>query len=200
MSKTILKIDASARKAGSATRDLTEKLVNGLAAKIAGAKTVTRDVAAGFPLVDEEWIGANFTDPAARTDAQKAKLALSDSLVAELKAADVIVIAAPVYNFGIPAALKSWIDLVARARETFQYTEAGPEGLLKGKKAYIVAASGGTPVGSSYDYATTYLRHVFGFLGISDVEVVAADKLAMDAEGSIKAANEAIDALVAKAA
>src|SRR5690606_6043276 len=80
-----------------------------------------------------------------------------------------------IYNFSIPASLKAWIDQVARARRTFRYTEAGPEGLLKGKRAYIVFASGGVPLGSEVDFASAYLRHILGFIGISDVEFIAAD-------------------------
>lgn len=108
------------------------------------------------------------------------KLALSDTLVGELKSADTIVIGTPVYNFAVPAALKAWIDLVARARETFQYTEDGPVGLLQGKKAYVIIASGGTKVGSEIDFAGNYLKHVLGFIGITDVTIVAADQLMME--------------------
>ena len=121
-------------------------------------------------------MGANFTDPAVRTDAQRETLSGSDVLVAELKAADQIVIGAPIYNFSIPAALKAWIDQVARARETFRYTEAGPEGLLTGKTAWLVIASGGVPMDSAMDFATPYLRHVLGFLGIVDVRVIDASR------------------------
>ncbi len=177
---TILQIDASARKTGSVTRELTSAMVTQLLDKSPDAKVLTRDVSQGLPFLDEDWVGANFTDSAERTAEQKLKLALSDTLVAELEAADTIVIGAPVYNFGIPAALKAWVDLIARARKTFQYTENGPEGLLKGKKAFVVAASGGTKVGSEIDFAVNYLKHILGFVGITDVTVVAADQLMMD--------------------
>ena len=89
-------------------------------------------------------------------------------------------IGVPVYNFGIPASLKAWVDLVARARETFRYSENGPVGLLEGKKAYILLASGGTPVGSDVDFASNYLKFILGFLGITDVTVIAADQLMVD--------------------
>lgn len=197
---TILKIDASARKAGSMTRELTDALVTRLLDTHPAARVLTRDVAAGLPVVDEAWIGANFTDPAERTSEQKLKLALSDTLVAELKAADILVIAAPVYNFGIPASLKAWVDLVARARETFRYTESGPEGLLKGKKAYVVVASGGVPVNSAVDFATPYLKQVLAFIGITDVTVIAADQLMMDGDAKRAAALAAIEDAVTKAA
>lgn len=197
---TILKIDASARKAGSMTRELTDTLVTRLLDTHPSARVLTRDVSAGLPVVDEAWVGANFTDPAERSSEQKLKLALSDTLVAELKAADVLVIAAPVYNFGIPASLKAWVDLVARARETFRYTENGPEGLLKGKKAYVVVASGGVPVNSAVDFATPYLKQVLAFIGITDVSVIAADQLMMDGDAKRAAARAAIEAAVTQAA
>jgi FMN-dependent NADH-azoreductase len=197
---TILKIDASARKAGSMTRELTDTLVTRLLDIHPSAGVLTRDVSAGLPVVDEAWVGANFTDPAERSSEQKLKLALSDTLVAELKAADVLVIAAPIYNFGIPASLKAWVDLVARARETFRYTENGPEGLLKGKKAYVVVASGGVPVNSPVDFATPYLKQVLAFIGITDVTVIAADQLMMDGDAKRAAARAAIEAAVTQAA
>ena len=177
---TILQIDASARQAGSVTRDLTKTLVSRLSEKSADVKVLVRDVSQGLPFVDEDWVGANFTDPSERSEEQQRKLALSDSLVAELRAADTIVIGTPIYNFSVPAALKAWIDLVARARETFRYTETGPVGLLEGKKAYVIVASGGTKVGSEIDYAANYLKHVLGFVGVTDVTIIAADQLMMD--------------------
>ncbi|MCV0427376.1 MAG: NAD(P)H-dependent oxidoreductase [Roseibium sp.] len=177
---TILQIDASARKTASVTRDLTKTLVSELSSKSPEVEVLVRDVSHGLPFVDEDWVGANFTDPAERSEEQQQKLALSDSLVAELRAADTIVIGTPIYNFSVPAALKAWIDLVARARETFRYTDTGPVGLLEGKKAYVIVASGGTRVGSEIDYAANYLKHVLGFIGIRDVTIIAADQLMMD--------------------
>ncbi len=152
----ILRIDASMRHAGSVTRALTDRLVARLRAVSPGSAVTRRDLAAGVPVVDEAWIGANFTDPAERDDAQRAALAESDELVAELKAADTLVIGLPIYNFGVPAAFKAWIDMIARARETFRYTETGPEGLMTGKRALVVVASGGVPVGSAADFATPW--------------------------------------------
>jgi FMN-dependent NADH-azoreductase len=156
---------------------------------------VQRDLALTPPaLLTEGWVGANFTDDADRSDEQKALLAGSDELIAELEAANTIVIGVPVYNFAIPASLKAWVDLIARARRTFRYTESGPEGLLKDKKAYLVVASGGVPVGSDYDFATGYLRHVLGFVGITDVTIIAADQQMMDGE-AINRATSAISEL-----
>jgi FMN-dependent NADH-azoreductase len=175
----ILRVDSSARRDGSVTRRLADKLVERLTADGGETRVQSRDLAyAAPPLVDAAWVDANFTPPEQRSEAQRAALAESDRLVAELQNADVLVIGLPVYNFGIPASLKAWVDMVARARLTFRYTENGPVGLLQGKRAYLVVASGGTAVGGELDFATGYLRHVLGFLGIEDVEIVAADRTA----------------------
>jgi FMN-dependent NADH-azoreductase len=172
----VLRVDASARVEGSVTRQLADRLVEGLAARVAGLAVTRRDLAQGLPFVDADWVTANFTDPDARSAAQRDKLAGSDTLVGEVMDADVWVIAAPIYNFGVPASLKAWVDQVARARLTFRYTEQGPQGLLANKKVYILTATGGTEVGSSIDFATPWLKFVLGFLGITDVEVIAADR------------------------
>lgn len=183
MENKILHINSSGRVEGSVTRDISAQLVGQLQQQT-GHQLIRLDLAEGLPFIDEQWIAANFTDPAERSERQKAKLALSDSLVADLQQASHIVIAAPIYNFSVPAVLKAWIDMVARARVTFRYTENGPEGLLKGKKAYLVVASGGVPLGSEVDYASTYLRHVLGFLGIDDVTLVDANALGRAANES----------------
>ena len=171
----VLRLDSSARTDASVTRALSETL----AADLAGpdGDPVIRDLADQAPaFVDAAWVGANFTAPDARTADQKAVLAGSDALVEELEAAEQIVIGVPIYNFSLPASLKAWIDMVARARRTFRYTEDGPEGLLKGKTAWLVVASGGTALGSEIDFATPYLKHVLGFLGITDVRVIDATR------------------------
>jgi len=140
-------------------------------------------------------VAANFTPKEARTDKQNAQLAQSDELIGELRAADLLVIGLPIYNFGVPAAFKAWVDLVARVGETFQYGENGPIGLLTGKRAIIAIASGGTELGSNIEFASNYVRHLLGFIGVTDVTFIAADKLAIDAEGSLLSAQNAIDAL-----
>jgi len=172
---SILRIDSSARTEGSVTRELSDLLAQALAEQ-AGEVTVRDLTAQPVPHIDEAWVNANFTDPALRTPDHKQSLAGSDVLVAELKAADHVIIGAPIYNFSIPAALKAWIDQIARARETFRYTEAGPEGLLKNKTAWIVVASGGVPLESAVDFATPYLRQVMTFVGITDVLVIDASR------------------------
>jgi len=183
MSHTILRLDASARREGSITRDLSDRIVS----RWPDATVIRRDLAeTPVPQLSEDWINANTTDPAARSAAQKEMLALSDELIGELQAADTIVIGLPVYNFAPPAALKAWIDHVCRAGVTFRYTEAGPEGLLGRKRVILAMASGGTGAGSQIDFASTYMRHILGFIGLDDVTLVAADQLALDSVASLK--------------
>ncbi|MAB09260.1 MAG: FMN-dependent NADH-azoreductase, partial [Hyphomonas sp.] len=167
----ILRINSSARKDGSLSRELSSLLADALAGET--GNVVVRDLAdRPVPQVDADWVGANFTDPSERSDAQRETLKGSDALISELHAADHIVIGVAMYNFSIPSSLKAWIDQVARARETFRYSEAGPEGLLKGKTAWLVMASGGARLDSEADFATPYLRFILGFLGITDVRVI----------------------------
>lgn len=203
----ILRVNASGRRNGSQTRNLADRFIDALDRKHPVANLTVRELNDGMPFVDDAWIDANFTAPEDRSAAQSAALAFSDELVGELENADVIVIAAPVYNFSIPASLKAWIDQIARARRTFQYTDDGPVGLLKNKRAVIITASGGVKIGSPYDFATGYLRHVLAFIGVTDISIVAADRLAVDADGAharaekqIGAALQAVSAPVAEAA
>jgi FMN-dependent NADH-azoreductase len=193
MTKTVLHIDSSARRAGSVSRDLTAQIVERLGA----AEVIRRDLATPLPLLDETWINANFTPADQRSDEQAKLLAQSDALVEELKAADTLVIGAPIYNFSVPAGLKAWIDLVARVGLTFTYTDQGPVGLLEGKRAIIAVASGGTEAGSAIDFATGYLRHMLGFMGITEVEIVAADTLAIDEGAALAKAKAQIETLAA---
>ncbi len=193
MTKTILHIDASARRTGSATRDLSDRVVKHLGA----GRIIRRDLASPLPLLTEDWIAANFTPADQRDAVQRDQLALSDELVNELRQADTIVIGLPIYNFSVPAAFKAWIDLVARVGLTFSYSENGPKGLLEGKRAVLAIASGGTAVGSEIDYASGYAKHVLGFIGIHDVDVVAADQLAIDPDASVQNAHKAVSELAA---
>lgn len=193
MTKTILHIDASARRTGSATRDLSARIVRHLGA----GRIIRRDLATPLPLLTEDWITANFTPADQRDATQRDLLALSDELVKELQQADTVVIGLPIYNFSVPAAFKAWIGLVARAGLTFSYTENGPKGLLEGKRAILAIASGGTAVGSEIDFATGYARHVLGFIGIHDVDVVAADRMALNPEAALSNAQKAVAELAA---
>jgi FMN-dependent NADH-azoreductase len=192
----ILEINASGRKSGSVSRMLASELVRELEKKHGGATIARRDLSLGMPFVDEDWISANFTAPEERSEAQNDVLQFSDQLVAELQAADTIVIGVPIYNFSIPASLKAWVDMIARARLSFRYTANGPEGLLKGKTAYLVVASGGVSVGSALDFATPYMRHALAFVGITDAQIVAAEKLNSNADESVDAARVRIADLV----
>ncbi|MGI9238908.1 MAG: FMN-dependent NADH-azoreductase [Woeseiaceae bacterium] len=192
----VLAIGASARSAASASRELSNNLIDALDDRFGGVRRVRRDLSTGMPFVDETWIGANFTPEESRSKQHHATLAFSDTLVAELEEADVLVIGVPMYNFNIPASLKAWIDMVARARRTFRYTENGPKGLLENKKAYLLVTTGGVPVGSPMDFATPYLKHALGFLGITDIDIIAADKLNNQADESMDAARARIAELV----
>lgn len=182
---SILRIDSSARKAESTTRQLTSELIKVLRTGTPDSQLIERDVSTGLPFVDEDWVAANFTAEEDRTPDQREKLSFSDSLVHELQEAETVVIGLPVYNFGIPAALKAWVDMIARARLTFRYTPDGPEGLLNGKRVFLVVASGGTPVGSDIDFATSYMRQVLQFVGITDVTIIDASAAASDAEAAL---------------
>lgn len=186
MTHTILHIDGSMRQQGSKSRMFANQLVAELKRSHGHARVLHRDLAQGVPFIDANWIDANFTDPSERSPEQRAVLSYSDALVDELRAADSLVLAVPIYNFGVPAAVKAWIDMVARAKETFRYTEHGPQGLLTGKKAYLVIVSGGTKAESEIDFATPYLKHALGFIGIHDVELIASHG-GLDATDQIQA-------------
>jgi len=184
----VLRIDASSRYEGSVTRQLTDEFVSQLVDGHQPLQVERNDLAhADLPFINEDWINANFTPVDQRTPLQRQTLAQSDMLVKQLQDMDILVLGVPVYNFSVPAALKAWIDLVARVGVTFRYTENGPVGLLKNKKAYVVLASGGTPIGSAIDFASGYLRHVLGFLGIDDVELISAERI--NAKGAASAQN-----------
>lgn len=166
----ILHIDASAHSDTSVSRKASAKIV----AQIGGT-VVRRDVDADpLPFIDAAWADARLTDPATRSPKDADQLALSDTLITELQAADTIVIGVPMYNFGAPATLKAWMDLVARPRVTFKYTDDGPIGLLTSKKAIVVVSSGGVAIGSDLDHLTPHLKLFLGFIGITDIDVRAA--------------------------
>ena len=194
----ILHITASIRGDESVSRGLSAKLVKRLADR-SGAAVVTRDLSANdIPYVDADRFAANLAPHAERTDSQHELAAIADTLIDELKAADTIVFGVPIYNFSAPATVKAWADLVARAGTTFQYTPEGPKGLLEGKKAYLAIASGGTPVGSDMDFMTPWLRFFLGFLGIHDVETVAADAIMGEGgEEKIAEAHQRVETMAA---
>jgi len=188
----ILSIQSSGRRDGSITRQLSDDVLKQLKGSV-----MERDLRTSVPHVDADWIGANFTPLQDRTAEQSAILAYSDALVAEVQNADILVLGVPIYNFGVPAALKAWFDMVARAGVTFKYTDKGPVGLLTGKRAIIVMASGGTPVGSEIDFASPWLKQALRFIGIDDVTLIAADALGQNAEVKLASAQNDIMKLAA---
>ncbi|MGB7267969.1 MAG: NAD(P)H-dependent oxidoreductase [Albidovulum sp.] len=188
----VLRIDSSIKGAASVTRKLTDTLV----ARLDDPEVTLRD-AQDIALIDGAWVGAAYTPRENRTAEQNATLALSDALIAELRAADAIVIGMPVYNFGVTGPLKAWLDQICRVNETFSYSEGGPKGLLADKPVYVVYASGGVPMGSDYDFASGYLRQVLGFVGLTNVQFVAAEGVAADEAAALTRAEDAIAALAA---
>lgn len=193
----ILRLDATINPAASVSRKLTDRILARLTAAHPAATVTERDLAAGLPPIDAAWLGAVFTPAEARSPEQTAIVAVSDALIAELKAHDLLVIGLPIYNFGVPATLKTWFDHVARKGETFAYSEAGPQGLLTGKRAIVALSSNGTKLGSEIDFASGYVRHMLGFMGITDVDFVAADAMVFDPEATMTRAEAEIDALAA---
>ena len=191
----ILHIITSTRGADSATTMLAAELIDEI--RTADSVVTERRLADGVPQLSvaatAQLTAAEEERSADATDV----LASADTLIAELEAADVIVIGAPIYNFGPPASLKAWADLVARAGTTFGYSETGPVGLLADRPAYIVAASGGTPIGGDIDFGTTWLQHFLGFIGIRDVTVISANGLAIDADAGLTEARTQISELAA---
>lgn len=195
---TILHITASIRNDESVSRSLGKRLVERLAEN-QGAKVVTRDLAKNdLPYIDAERFAANLAPYAERSPEQHGLAKVADELIEELQEADTIVFSVPVYNFSVPATVKAWADLVARAGTTFRYTENGPEGLLTGKKVYITAASGGTAMGSEIDFMSPWLKFFLGFLGMTDVELVAADGIMGEGgEEKIAEAHQEVEKLAA---
>lgn len=188
----ILQINASARREGANSTRIANAIVARLQAVNPTAKRTVRDLATHpHPMLDEAALGALFTPADQRTQAQTARVALDDALIAEVQAADVLVLGVPMYNFGIPTQLKNWIDAIARAGVTFRYTEKGPEGLLKGKKVYLSLARGGRYRGTENDTQTPYLKTVLGFLGMTDLHFIYAEGLNMGPEAARQGFTEA---------
>jgi len=176
----ILQINASIQSANGQSTRLADAFVDSVRAAQPDTKLVVRDLARNaVPHLDGERFGAFITKPEARTAEQRAVVAYSDVLINELRAADLLVIGLPLYNFGVPSQLKAWIDHVARAGETFRYTEKGPVGLLAGKRAVIFATRGGLHAGTPTDTQTGYIKTLLGFMGITDVDFVYAEGLAI---------------------
>ena len=184
--RTILRVDASMRRQKSVSRLLADEVVALLGANKTGMNVITRDLAAGVGIVNAAWIEAERTSEENRTPDQWALLSQSDALVSELQSADDLVIATPIYNFSVPAALKAWIDLICRDNITFVYENDRPRGLLANKRATVIITSGGTIAETDVDYASGYIRHIMEFIGILDVSVI-------DVTGLAKNRREVID-------
>ena len=196
--RNILRIDASMRRQKSVSRMLADEMVSALGARKPGVNLTSRDLAAGIGIVNAAWIEAERTSEENRTPDQRALLAQSDALVAELQAADDIVIATPIYNFSVPAALKAWIDLICRDKITFVYENDTPRGLLSNKQATVIVTSGGTVAETEIDYATGYIRHILGFIGVRDVTVIDVTGLSKNRQGVIADARKEINTASAK--
>ncbi|MFG6456543.1 FMN-dependent NADH-azoreductase [Roseateles sp. BYS96W] len=198
----ILQINASARRLqddqGSVSTRLANELTAGLRAAHPDATVTVRDLAVSpQPLLDEAALGALFTPADQRTPEQAARVAQDDAVIAELLAADTIVIGVPMYNFNVTAQFKNWIDAVARAGVTFRYTEKGPVGLVTGKKVYVVTSRGGIHRDQPSDQMTPYLRAVLAFLGMTDVSFVYAEGMAFAADQGLASARAQITELLA---
>ncbi len=188
----ILQINSSARVEGSHSSKLANQLSAQLREQNAGATLQVRDLATTpQPALDEIALQALFTPADKRTEAQNARVALDDALIAEIKAADIVVVGAPMYNFGISSQLKNWIDAISRAQVTFRYTANGPEGLLIGKKVYVVLTRGGLYRNTPNDTQMPYLKTFFSFLGMTDVQFIYAEGLAMGPESEQSALTSA---------
>ena len=192
----ILHLTASIRGEESVSRKLSRLLVDKLTAQTS-SEVIHRDLSDNsLPLVTEALFAANSTQHNERSADQQTLAKIADELISELQQADTLVLGLPMYNFAAPATFKAWADLVARAGTTFEYTENGPRGFLNGKKVYLVVATGGTPVGSDFDHLTPWVKFFLAFLGMTDVEVIAADGVFNDdGEEKIQQATATIQAL-----
>ena len=185
----LLRIDSSARK-NSISRQLTADFANSWRKQHPGGEVMERHLTTmHLPHITDEWVQAAYSDPERLSTAERLVLATSDALIEELRQADVIVIGAPMYNFAIPAPLKAWIDQVVRVGQTVLFGASGPQGLLTGKKVYVITSRGGafrpgTPT-ERFDHQEPYLRHVLGFMGLTDVTFIHAENQKPGPEGEL---------------
>ncbi len=187
----IYQIDSSARKEGSSSRALAKKLLDKI--KKPKDEIIYRDLDDEMVFVSGLTESGMKIDKKDQTEHHKKMFELSDKLVKELKESDVIIISAPIYNYGPPATLKAWSDLAARVGETFKFKPDGRrEGLLKNKRAYLVITSGGTKLNSKEDFLTPWLKFILEFFGIKKIDIISADQMALDYEKSIRDAEEQI--------
>jgi FMN-dependent NADH-azoreductase len=188
----VLQLNSSARREASHSTRLANRIVQRLRDAEPDATVTVRDLGLKpHPVLDEATLGALFTAGSKRTPEQAARVALDDALIAEVETADFVVLGVPMYNFGVPASLKNWIDAIVRAGVTFRYSEKGPEGLLKGKKVYVALTRGGKYRNTPADSQVPYLKTVFGFIGLTDVTFVYAEGLNLGADAEQMAINSA---------
>ena len=196
MTTQLLQINTSLFAGQGQSSQLTERFVAEWRAHHPGSRVTVRDLARdAVPHLDAGRFSAFTTAPEARSAEQQAVIAYSDALINELKAADVIVLGLPLYNFGVPSQLKAYFDHVARNGVSFRYTAQGPEGLIKGKKVYVFATRGGLYAGTPLDTQTGYVRDFLRFIGIDDVEFVYAEGLNVSAELKASALSQAQDSI-----
>lgn len=189
---TILHISSSTTGEASNSKLLAGELLDRLKQAHPGATVKHRHLAKGIPLLTEAATAELPNAPGDYSDEASAILEASDTLIAELEEADVLVIGAPIYNFSTPASLKAWADLITRAGRTFHYTDEGPQGLLNDRPTYVVTAAGGVPIGSDADFGTRWLTFHLNFLGITNVTTVGGSNFAVDPEAALAAARESI--------
>ena len=190
----ILKINSSIQTEKSVGRKLVDQLVSRFTDN--ENNVIERDLAIGLPLLTQDMVNAFYTPEDKITDNQKEELVLSNQLIKEIEDSEIIVMGIPIYNFSVAGSVKAYFDLIARVGVTFKYTDKGPVGLFENKKVYIIITSGGTPFMSDTDFASAYIKHFLGFIGITDVNFISADQLMINSEVQIKNAEKQITELV----
>ena len=190
----ILKINSSIQTEKSVGRKLVDQLISKFTNN--ECKVIERDLAKGLPLLTQDMVNAFYTPEDKHTDYQKEQVVTSNLLIKEIEDSEIIIMGIPIYNFNIPASVKAYFDLIARVGVTFKYTNEGPVGLFENKKVYVIVTSGGTPFMGDGDFASSYIKHFLGFLGITDVNFISADQLVANSEVQIENAEKQIAELV----
>ena len=191
---SILRVDSSMRQYGSVSRDLAEVTVSRLRAELTDSEIAWRDLKSGVGHVNSAWRDASLGTAAARSAEERALLAQSDALTTEVERADIMVLAVPIYNFSIPAALKAWVDMVCRDNVDGA-TAIGKSGAKRYKHAIVILTSNHTRAGADDDFASGFMQFILKFIGCTDIDMVDATGLADDKQGILRAANDRIDAI-----
>jgi len=190
----ILKINSSIQTEKSVGRKLVDQLISKFTNN--ECKVIERDLAKGLPLLTQDMVNAFYTPEDKHTNYQKEQVVTSNLLIKEIEDSEIIIMGIPIYNFNIPASVKAYFDLIARVGVTFKYTNEGPVGLFENKKVYVIVTSGGTPFMGDGDFASSYIKHFLGFIGITDVNFISADQLVANSEVQIENAEKQIAELV----